>query len=221
MGIMGGKNTIVNTEVKGREFFRMKSVIRRYFGIDGVTKILYVVDGKSVYEAIVDENKSYRLDIYTRNMNSLKKRTTYQKIAYENGVNVPKVLGIQPAPEGIYKLSDWIKGMRIGLVWNMPHMFKQAGIEVAKINIIKDPESSQYLGYNDFSKANAIWTPNQELYLIDIEIQPKENVDGNVVKLLLKNLKDRERIKWFLRGYKRVRSSYDIEKILEEKQYKW
>lgn len=223
MGIMGKKNKVVNIEIKDKEFFRLKTIVRRHFNIKNVEKIFYVVKGKSVYEIVIDDAKSYRLDIYVlkgpKNVKFHQSRAYYQTIGYKNGIHTPKVIGLYETPDFLYKLSEWIKGRRIGYVWNSEDVFTKAGIEIAKINCIKDPNSKYFLGYNDFTKANAIWTEDEELYLVDVVIAPKKNVDGSVIKILIKNLNgDRERIEWFLGGYKRVRNIDMIRKMLEEKE---
>ncbi len=63
MGIMGGKNKISNIEITGREFYRIKSMLKRYFNVTDVKKIIYVIEGKSVYEIVLDNGESVRLDI--------------------------------------------------------------------------------------------------------------------------------------------------------------
>ena len=223
MGIMEGKNKVVNIKIKDKEFFNLKTIVKKHFNIKNVVKIFYVVKGKSVYEIVIDDTKSYRLDIYDfkgpKKIKFYQSRAYYQSIGYKNGIHVPKVIGLYETPDLLYKLSEWIKGRRIGYVWNSEAMFIKAGIEIAKIHCIKDPKSERFLGYNDFTKSNAIWTDDEELYLVDVVIAPKKNVDGNAIKILIKNLKgDRERIEWFLAGYKRVRNVDMIRKILEEKE---
>jgi len=222
---MGGKNKISNIEIRGREFFRIKSILKRYFNVIDIKKILYVIKGKNVYEIVLSNGESVRLDIVEgitqRVINYHKNKTFYHKIAFDSGIKVPELLGSYETPDSFYKYSKWIKGKRAGFVWNLPQIFKYAGEEIAKINLIKDLKTGYFLGYNDFSKPNAIWTKQEELFLIDIEIQPKRNVDDSVIKMLLKNIKDRDRIKWFLRGYKEYRDTKIIEQELERRNYKW
>jgi len=225
MGIMGRKNKIDNIKIRGREFHRFKSLLKRYFNITGVYKIFHVIEGKRVHQVMLEDGNSVRLDVHEELEEDvivyLQKKAFYHKLASENDIKVPPMIGTYTTPTGFYKCSKWIKGQRVGFVWNLPHVFQCAGREIAKINLLKAPGGNQYLGYNDFNKPNAIWTKNNELYLVDVEIQPKKSVDNNVVKMLLKNIDDRDRIDWFLRGYSEFRSTDKIEKELKRRNYKW
>lgn len=218
---MQGKNRISNVEVKGEEFFKIKNFVEKKFDVEDIKKIHHVVKGKKVYELIVNNSKSYRLDLYPLPNSKYEKRGYYQKLAYENDVHVPKIIGFYKSSEFGYKVSEWIKGKRIGYYWKLPDLFKKAGIEIAKINLTIEPKSNCFLGYNDFSKPNAIWSDLEEIYLIDIVIEPKRNVDYSVAKILLKNLKGNDnRIEWFLDGYSQVRNSFAIEKIIKKSKNK-
>jgi len=225
MGIMGKKNKIVNIEIKGREMFRFRSILQRYFGIADINKILYVIEGKHVYHIILNNGKHIRLDMHEEiskdGIDYQRRKASYHKFAYRNNVNVPKVIGTYITPNGFYKCCVWVKGQRIGYVWNLPHVFQKAGKEIAKINCLKHPDSDWYLGYNDFTKPNAIWTKKQDIFLVDVEIQPKEDITFSVVKILLKNIGDKDRIEWFLRGYSEIRDTEDIVKELKKRNYKW
>jgi len=226
MGIMGGKNKISNIEIsRGREYFRIKSILKRYFDITDIKTIFYVIEDKHVYQIILDDDKSFRLDMYEdlefRGVEYREKKFFYHKVAFDNKINVPEPLAYYKTPVGFYKYSKWIEGKRIGYFWNLPELFRKAGKEIAKIHLIKDPSSDKFLGYNDFSKPNAIWTKDKEIFLVDVEIQPKKDVDANAVKILLKNIRDKDRIKWFIRGYREYRDPTMIIKELEKKNYKW
>jgi len=225
MGIMGKKNKIINEELSGIKLDRFKNILRGRFNIKHVEEILHVVKGKTVYEVRINEFKSFRLDVHETTGEKSRifhrRRAFYQNLVQENDVHIPKIIGFCEVSNIIYKLSSWIKGQRIGYVWNNPLMFRKAGIEVAKINSIKDPNSNKFLGYNDFTKPNAIWTLGGEVYLIDVVVEPKRDVDFNVVKILLKNIEDKKRIRWFLNGYAQIRNISNIKKQIVERQYKW
>lgn len=219
MGIMGGKNKISNAKLKGTEFLVLKKILIQHFKIEHIKQILLVTEGKCVFEVVVNTNNSYRLDVYDldnkpKTLEFYRRRMRYQTIANNAGVNIPKVLGFFKDIEFIYKLSEWIKGDRVGHVWNLQDMFQKAGIEVAKINLLKDPNSNRFLGYNDFSKPNAIWTKDKQIYLVDVIVEPKRDVDASVLKILNKNLdSDPKRCGWFLEGYETVRRTADIRKM--------
>lgn len=220
MGIMGKKNKISNIKVKEKDLSTLKIILSQYFNIENVKEIRLVIEGKNIFEVVVNSIKSYRLDTYNllrkKSFGYYKKRMSYQKMAYENNVNVPKIIGFHKDGDVAYKVSTWINGKRIGFVWNTSDMFRKAGIEIAKINSIQDPKSGRFLGYNDFTKPNAIWTNNKEIFLVDVVIQPKRDVNANVVKILRKNLNnDLKRSTWFLEGYETIRNTDKIIKMLK------
>ena len=210
MGIMKGKNKIDNIEIKGNKFLKLKEEILEELGIENVSKIIHVCKAKSVYEVVLGENKSLRLDILKGSAKAIR-RIHYQSLAYENKVNVPKLIGFFDCKHdgNFYKVSEWITGIRVGHVWNKKEMFRNAGRQVAKINSIKDSYTGLFLGYNDFSKPNAIWTKDEKTYLIDVVILPKQDVDFSTIKLF-KNFKSGKRIRWFLDGYSEIRNTSRI-----------
>ncbi len=225
MGIMGGKNKIVNIKLKGMQLLTIKKILATQFKIKNIRHVNHVVEGKPVFEIILRTPTRYRLDIYetsTQEQIDLhKKRMYYQNIAYNNDVHVPKIIGFYKDDGMTYKISEWAVGERIGFYWDDPELFKKAGIEIAKINLIKDPKDDCFLGYNDFTKPNAIWTRTNEISLIDAIIESKKDVDQSVVKILYKNLEcDMKRVKWFLEGYDTIRNSKRIQKLLGDIIYK-
>lgn len=220
MGIMGGKNKVVNIEIIGRKHFQYRSIFRRYFNLEA-THFYKVLEDKEVYFVTLKNGSYARMDICQKNKKTLKKKTYYHKILNDYDLKFPKLFGVQETPDFVYKACEWIEGTRIGKVWSYPNMFKLAGEQIAKINMIKDPETEDYLTFQDFNKINAIWTEDSQLYLIGNSVESKPDVDSSVAKMLLKNMGDPERIKWFLKGYSSVRNCYLIQKIVEERNYIW
>lgn len=181
---------------------------------------------RNIYMLVLENNKKLRLDIYPRFNERYYNIYNYQKILYENGINVPKPIKfikfkVKKNIEVAWKLSEWIDGIRVFYLWRFIETFEKIGEQVAKINSIKDPVSGMNFCLFDFSSLNGIWTTKGEIYIIDLSIKPYENVSYSVYKTLTTCLRTESRINAFLEGYSKIRSTKKIVSYAEKEQWKW
>lgn len=216
---MGYRPQIDNYIVTGSKLSLIKKLFFKKFKLN-VKCIFEIIKGRRVHRVSLENGVNLRLDIYP-NEKAPKKEFLYQKLAYEDGVNVAKIIGIFKEKENIWKVCEWIEGVRISEVWNSIDVFEKCGEQVAKLNLVKDPETNQYLGLSDFNKINLIWTPKKEVYIIDFYVFPRLIVDESIVKTLVMGLRTKNRAKAFLNGYKKVRNADKIIKILENNNWTW
>lgn len=212
---MDYKNKIVFKEVRGREFFRLKSIMRRYFKFDA-KKILQVRENKRLYQVILSNDTSVRLDVYDITSVKFKKINRNCKLLNIKRLNYPKIFSIVNTPDSIYKASKWIEGSLLKEVWNRPNVIKTAGVAIAKINMIKEEKSGKNLSFTNFNREHAIWSAGDELYLIGDHIFPVKDVNQHIARMIKKNLQKTEIINWFLAGYKTIKPIYGIQKILND-----
>jgi hypothetical protein len=213
MGIMGKKNTIVNYLIEGEKLYQIKKCILENLNIE-VDKVFLVSKHKTVFHVITKDNSNLRIDLTTKFPK--RKKLFYQRLAYENKINVPKIIDVFQCGDLAYKVSEWIEGKRIGYFWDNLKMFEKCGELIAKVNLLKDPFGSNNLVVVDLSKPNAVWTSNEEVFVVDVIITPSKNVDSHAVKFLKNHVKDESKIKAFLSGYSKFRDPSTIIKRLSE-----
>lgn len=216
---MGYRPDIDNYVITDPKLTLIKKIFYKKFKIK-VKCVFQIIKKRRVYRVNLEDGTNLRLDIYLKNEVPIK-RFLYQKLAYEKGVHVAKIIDVFKIDKKIWKISEWIEGVRIGDVWNLSKMFEKCGEQIASLNLVKDPESGNYLGLADFTKLNLIWTEKEEVYIIDFLVSPRLVVDMSVVKTLVISLKTKNRADVFLKGYMKFRSVDKIMEILEEKNWKW
>lgn len=216
MGYRPGIHNYVVTDLK-------LSLIKRIFYKKFKMKVKNVFEirkGRRVHRVNLENGTNLRLDIYLKEKVP-KKEFLYQKLAYEKGVHVAKIIDVFEVEHEIWKVSEWIEGVRIGDVWNLSKMFEKCGEQIANLNLIKDNKSGYYLGLRDFTKINLIWTEKEEVYIVDFDVRPRLFVDVNVVdRVVVRILKQKSRVDAFLKGYKKFRNIDKIMEILEEDNWK-
>lgn len=219
---MGYRRAIHNEPVVGSKFSTLKTLFYDKLGLV-VKNIFRIRKEKNVYRVNLQDGLNLRLDIFK--MKAPKDKLSYHRLAYDNGVSVPKIIEVcklyNSTLEDIFKVSEWIEGVRIEEVWNLSKVFEKCGEQIAKLNLIKDPVSDKYLSLRDFSPLNFIWTKEKEVYIIDLNIFVVEDVDYSVVKTLVMGLRTKNRIDCFLKGYMKFRSTDRIMKILKKYKWKW
>jgi hypothetical protein len=109
---------------------------------------------------------------------------------------------------------------------------------MAKLNMVhpsKNSLSDDFKKFNfedvgltnsDFSGPNVVYTENKNIYMIDtnsfkIHTISNGNLDFTVVKCLLKWIKDKKKINYFLEGYSELRDSSNILKKINEMNWLW
>jgi len=215
---MGYRPNILNEIINGLQLSSIKKIFYKKFKIK-VKCVFKIVESKDkiVHRVNLESGTNVRLDIFLRQKRVPHEEFLYQKLAYENCIHVAKMIGILEVENITWKVSEWIEGVRIGDVWNLSKMFKKCGEQIAKLNLIKDPESGNYLWFNDFNKINLIWTKKEEVYLIDFYVRPVPDIDKWTADTILAGIKTKEKINLFLEGYSKYRDVTKIIKNLDEK----
>lgn len=145
-----------------------------------------------------------------------------QKIAYDNGINIPKIL----CSIGSYKISQWIDGIEV------LHLINCNDIELKKEIILKIVEQNVrlnsimngdlYLVNADLNMGNFIWTYNREVFMIDVEsLKFTKNPDQYLYKLLLKRIVHKDLILVYLEEYSKYKNVDSIIKECEKRNWRW
>lgn len=179
-----------------------------------IKEIIKLKPNRHVYKITLDNNSIIRLDIDTFSLEI----NRLQQIALDHGINVPNII----KSDSRYKISEWIEGVRILDVWDTKEVFYKSGELMAKLNLIKDPKTNGYLINTEFSSTNAIWTPAREVYIIDHDkLRTTENIEIDILSVLLKRIRNKERIEIFLSGYSKYRDTNKIIEELNKRNWQW
>lgn len=200
--------------VKGKLLEYTKNIVKRKLGqtVTNVTKI-YTNKGVKTYKVDIRGNSSLRLDL---KFNSTIMKL--QNVAVENNIEIPKVIFVDRK----HKFSEWIDGVMLVRVWNIAEVFIKSGDLVGRLNLVKDPVSNEFLTNAEFSSTNAVWTKDKKVYIIDHDrLKTSLNPDGSVVQILLKRVREKERINVFLKAYSKYRSIDNIMKVIEKRNWNW
>ena len=212
---MGYRPGIDNYVITDPKLSLIKEIFYRKFEMK-VKYVFQIRKGRKVHRVNLEDGTNLRLDIYS-NIKVPKKEFLYQKLAYEKGVHVAKIIDIFKVENKTWKVSEWIEGIRIADVWNSLKMFEKCGEQIAKLNLVKDVESGNYLGLSDFNKINLIWSKKEEVYIIDFFVWSRLVVDESVVNTIRRGgFRTKNKVDAFLKGYKKFRSVDKIIEIIEE-----
>jgi hypothetical protein len=183
--------------------------------VPDVTEIITIKDHRKIYK-IITPNKHFRLDI-----NQPLCVNDLQKMAYENGVNVPKIHYYGKVWErNIFKLSDWIDGNLWLDNWDNSKLFELVGEQMGKLNSIK--HQCWVLVNSDTNSSGIIYTKDKKAFIVDLNtLQLTLDPDPFIVKTLTKRIKDRSKIDLFLKGYSKIRNCSNIVKLCENINWKW
>jgi len=168
-------------------------------------------DKLKTYKLTIKKHPPIRLDIKFD-----KEVADLQLIANQYDIEIPKVIAIF----GKYKFSEWIDGVMISNVVDIPDVFIKSGEMMARLNLIE--HDNKFLTNSEFSLTNAIWTPDEKIYLIDhgrMKLVP--NTDMTIVQVLLKRMQTKQRISLFLKGYSKHKDISSIEKLMKINKNKW
>jgi len=212
---MGYRPIIDNYIVIEPKLSLIKKIFYKRFKME-IKCVFEIIKGRRVHRINLENGTNLRLDIYTKKIPN--KEFLYQKLAYKDGVHVAKIIDIFKVENATWKVSEWIKGVRIADVWTSLKMFEKCGEQIASLNLVKDVESNEYLGLSDFNKINLIWTEKEEVYIIDFFVWPRLVVDESVVKTIMRgDFRTKNKVNAFLKGYKKFRNIDKILEILEER----
>jgi hypothetical protein len=191
-------------------------------------------EGKSVYKLNLLD-KDLRLDIFPKKY----KWCLIQNFAYENGVNVAKEIFINEIDGFNYRISEYVDGCFLDEADDIRDVYIKSGEQIAKLNLVKpskelmsgfkiinDDPNDYGLTNSDFSNRNAIYTEDKKVYQIDtdtfkIKKISNGNLDFTLVKPLIKYIKDRTKIDYFLEGYSKLRDTSKIIELCEQYNWTW
>lgn len=179
-----------------------------------IKEIVKLKPNRHIYKIILNDNSIIRLDIgtFTPEINRL------QQIAINHNINIPKII----KSSSRYKMSEWILGVRLLDVWDTREVFYKSGELMAKLNLIIDPKTGGNLTNTEFSSTNAVWTPNKEVYIIDHDkLKSTNNIEIDLMPVLLKRIRNKERIEIFLSGYLKFRDTNKIIEELDKRNWQW
>jgi len=200
--------------VKGKLLKYTENIVKRKLGrtVTSVTKI-YTNRGVKTYKVDIRGSSSLRLDLkFDSRIMKL------QNVAVKNDIEFPKVVFV----DGKHKFSEWIDGVMLVRVWNIAEVFMKSGDLVGRLNLVKDPVSKRFLTNAEFSSTNAVWTKDKKVYIVDHDrLKTNLNSDDSVVQILLKRVREKERINVFLEAYSKHRSIDNIMKMIEKRNWSW
>lgn len=193
-------------------------LVKKYINYN-VINVILVRSDKSIYRVICKEG-IIRVDLARRYLRGVDE----QIIAYNEGVNVPKILYVSfnSGKKSVCKISEWIDGI---LLLNIKEedrveVFTKFASAVAKLNSIT--KNGQVLVCSDMNLGNMVWTPDRQVYFIDVEeLMFEPNVNSNITKLLLKRIKNRKMIDVFLSEYSKYINIDNIVLKCERSEWTW
>lgn len=206
-------------QITDRSFLKTVNNLCKEFTKVSVLKIERILkkdEGGKIYILFLNNKGKMRLDV--KPYNEEEERTNYlRKLAEENKVNVSKLLKIFQIEKRIYRFNEWISGdtlyeiRRSGNTSDNKEIYFKFGQEVGKLYSIK--ENDLFLCNNDMGLTNIVWTPKKEIFFIDHgKLCLQKSVDIEIVKILLKRIRNKEMSSWFLEGYSNY---FDVKNILE------
>ena len=200
--------------IEGKLLKYIKNIVKKELGqtVTNVIKI-YTYKGVKTYKINIKDGSSLRFDI---KFNPVIMRL--QNIAVKNNIEIPKVIFV----DGNHKFSEWIDGVMLVRVWNIAEVFIKSGDLIGRLNLVKDPVSNKFLMNAEFSSTNAVWTKDKKVYIIDHDrLKISSDPDASVVQILLKRVREKERINLFLKAYSKYRSIDNIIKVIEKRNWNW
>jgi hypothetical protein len=207
---------VVPLDIKKKLFSSIKEIVRErlYEEVIKVDRICNKKNGKiKTYKVSIKNGSSIRLDIkFPDTINRL------QTIAFNHDIEIPEIILIQQP----FKFSKWVEGVMLGKVWNIADVFIKSGDLIGRLNKVKDLESGGFLINSEFSSTNAIYTPNKRVYIIDHDrLKTSTNPDDSIVQIVLKRIRERERIMLFLNAYSKHRDINNIMEKIEKRKWNW
>ena len=205
-----------NDMVVGPKLEKLKTLIKSHVG-RAPKKIIHIRRNRQVYKLLFKKFPPMRLDIgYPPKIAKL------QQIAYDNKIEVPKIIKLVGGGKKGYKYSEWVTGLLLMRVWNLAEVFYKSGELIARLNLVEDPKDGKFLSNSEFSAANAVWTEDKKIYIIDHgRMKAVGNPDITVVQSVLKRIRHKERINVFLDGYSQHRNVDSIKKQIKDRKWYW
>ena len=205
-----------NIVIIGPRLEKMKLLVKSHIGRIP-KKIIHIRKNRQVYKLVFKKISPMRLDI-----GYPPKIARMQQIAYDNKIEVPKIIKLVGKGKTGYKYSEWITGVLLMHVWNLAEVFYKSGDLMGRMNLVQDPVDGKFLSNSEWSAPNAVWTPDKKIYIIDHgRMKTVEKTDMTVVKVVLKRIRNKERINVFLDGYSQYKNVDFIKKQIEARNWYW
>lgn len=173
-----------------------------------IIKVIKVKSNKIVYKAWLEGGGIIRID---HEQLRSKEISRIQMLVHDSGVKVPKVF-----VSGRIKLSEWIDGVDLYFVKNLPEANIQLGELLGALNTVK--ENGRYAAQGDIGSTNFIWAKDKELYMIDFCSLRLTDYDdamlrtaAGVCKRVAKNQRE-----WFYEGYAKYHNIDQFIKLVNE-----
>jgi hypothetical protein len=207
----------------------IKNTIRKEFGV--ILSVRQLKKTKKIYK-IKCSKKVIRLDCSSNYC----KWWDIHNFAYKSGINVAKEFLVFNDDNMYIRICDFILGSFPDKCDNIEDAYIKAGEEMAKLNnimpnleLIKNTNldiTNFRLTNSDFSSPNSIYTKDKKLFIIDtntfkiLKLNTGE-VDYSLVNPLLRWIRKKHKINFFLKGYSKFRDPTDIIKICKMFNWKW
>lgn len=206
-----------NIKISGGRLDSIKKISRKHLKKE-VKKVFHIRKDRVVYKVVFMDGSAMRLDIgYNPEL------TRIQIVATDNNIEIPKVIKtIGVKKNKVYKFSEWIEGVMLMRVWDLAEVFYKSGCLFGRLNLVKDPVTKKFISNSEFSSSNAVWTKDKRVFIIDHgRFKLLDNTDISVVQVLLKRIRNKERIKVFLDGYSKYKDIKAIQKEMERRNWEW
>lgn len=173
-----------------------------------IIKVIKAKPNRGVYKAWLEGGGIIRID---HKQARSKEISRIQMLVHDSGVKVPKVF-----VSGGIKLSEWIDGVDLYFVKNLPEANIQLGELLGALNTVK--ENGRYAAQGDIGNTNFIWTKDKELYMIDFGSLRLTNYGdalrrtaAGVCKRVAKNRRE-----WVYEGYAKYHNIDQFIKLVNE-----
>jgi hypothetical protein len=162
-----------------------------------------------------------RLDILKKNDPTL----MYHKMCLDQGlICFPKIQKVFKEGNLCLKISEWIEGRTYSDIFRSGSLEKsmvfKMGSSVAKVNMIS--QNRLHLHNDDITYHNVMLDRNGNFIMFDLDrLSFIKDVDGALVKTLLKRISNKEMIDSFLEGYKKHRDINNLISLCQQRNWKW
>lgn len=199
---------------------KLYSIIYNHLN-DTPISIMRLKDNRQTYKLKFNGGLNIRLDI-----GPSAETIRLQEVLIKNKIRLPKIIKVtswknQKKRDVIFKYSEWIEGVLLIDVWNLKDTFIKSGMLYGKMNSIKDIVTNNNIINTEFSYENAIWD-NKDIIIIDHgRLKALPDIDIEMAKMLLKRIRNKDRIIEFLNGYSNFRTITGIMENIEKLNWFW
>ena len=175
---------------------------------------------RAVYQ-LVFKDKILRLDILKKNDETL----NCHRLCLDKGLNCfPEIKEVLRSGGFDLKISVWVEGKTYSELYESglltEAMMVQMGSFLAKTNNIRN--GSLYLHNDDVTYHNVMLDAEGCFMMFDLDrLSFVKDVDGALVKTLLKRIGNKNMIDSFLSGYEKYRDTSNLVSLCAKRNWKW